>query len=91
MFGRGHCENEVAANVCVLADDVHRSCAREDSRALGREHSLSCQISESEIYLMVQESCRSPSSSLRSSLLRQTIRGFGNHCLWFRWGAVRKL
>ena len=46
--------------------------------------SLSRQISESKIYLTVQESCRSPSSSLKSLLLCQTIRGFGNHCLWFR-------
>ena len=53
-------------------------------------HSLSRQISESEIYPTVQEFYRSL-STLTSALLRQTIRRFGNHCLWFQWSAVRKL
>ena len=53
-------------------------------------HSLSSQISVSEFYPTVQGSGRSPSSLLCTSLLSQTIREFGNHCLWFRTNAVRK-
>ena len=51
---------------------------------------LSRQISEPEIFPTVQEHYRSL-STLTSALLRQTIRRFGNHCLWFQWSAVRKL
>ena len=58
-----------AANIYVSADDY--------------TDPLSRQISESEIYPTMQESCRSPSSSLKSSLLRQqfvrfatTVSGF---------------
>ena len=41
-------------------------------------------------YPTVQGSGRSPSSLLCASLLSQTIRGVGNHCLWFPTSAVRK-
>ena len=54
-------------------------------------HSLSSQISVSEFYRRYRESGRSPSSLLCTSLLSQTILEFGNHCLWFRTSAVRKM
>ena len=40
-------------------------------------------------YPTVQGSGRSPSSLLCASPLSQTIRGVGNHCLWFPTSAVR--
>ena len=41
-------------------------------------------------YPTVQGSGRSPSSLLCTSPLNQTIREFGNHCLWFRTSVVRE-
>ena len=51
-------QDVLAANLYVPADD--RSCARDDSPALGREHRLSRQISESEIYPTVQRVLSQP-------------------------------
>ena len=51
-------QDVLAANPYVPADD--RSCARDDSRALGRKHRLSRQISESEIYPTVQRVLSQP-------------------------------
>ena len=75
-----------AASVRHSTSMVHRFLVA----ATDAIHSLSSQISVSEFYPTVQGSGRSPSSLLCTSLLSQTIREFGNHCLWFRTSAVRK-
>ena len=69
---RWHYEKDVAANVCVPAESFNRSCATEDSRALETQ----TQSVTSKFFVRrlpdSAKYCRNPSSSLRSSLLRQT-------------------
>ena len=80
MFGRGHCENDVAANVCVPADDYtdpapEKTLAHLDANTVCHVKFLSQKSTRR---------CRFLVAAL--PLFEIFTVTVCNHCLCFRWG-----